>query len=108
MRHNFKPGDPALIVGSRLGKSPNIGKSVELIQLVVPGGRFITPDGFERGSGVDYPVWLVVGEGLVATTISDRQVCCGGACLIQERYLMPLRGDFTHEQQKSKEDEPCL
>ena len=103
MSHNFKPGDLALIVGSRLGASPNTGKSVELIQPVMPGGSFTTPDGFERRSGVDYPAWLVVGEGLVATTISDRRVCCGGACLIQERYLMPLRGDFAPEQQKSRE-----
>lgn len=103
MSHNFKPGDPALIVGSRTGTSPNIGKSVELIQLVMPGDSFTTPDGFERRSGSEYPAWMVSGEGLVAITISDRRVDCGGACLIQERYLMSLRGDFQPEQQKAKE-----
>lgn len=108
MSQNFKPGDLALIVGSRRGASPNIGKSVELIQLVMPGGKFTTPDGFERRSGIDHPAWLVAGEGVVAITISDHRLCCGGACLIQERYLMPLRGDFSHERQKAKEDEPCL
>lgn len=107
MSHNFKPGDWALIVGSRSGKSPNIGSAVELIQLVMPSDSFTTPDGFVRTSGVDYPVWMVVGEGLTAVTISDRQIYCGGACLVQERYLMPLRGDFEPERQKAKEAEPC-
>ncbi|WKW34379.1 hypothetical protein KIH13_12435 [Pseudomonas viridiflava] len=107
MSNQFKPGDQALIVGSRLGTSPNMGKSVELIQLVMPGDSFTTPDGFVRRSGADHPAWMVAGEGLVAITISDRRVCCGGACLIQERYLMPLRGDFAPERQKAKEAEPC-
>ncbi|MEB0170035.1 hypothetical protein [Pseudomonas sp. CCC4.4] len=102
MSHQFKAGDFALIVGSRLGISPNIGKAVELIQLVMPGGSFTTPDGFERRSGVDYSAWMVVGEGLVALTISGRRVCCGGACLIQERYLMPLQGDTAPTIQKSQ------
>lgn len=99
----FKSGDMALIVGSRLGISPNIGKAVELIQTVMPGESFTTPDGFKLASGADYPTWMVSGEGLMALTISDRRVSCGGVCLIQERYLMPLRGDFQPEQQKSRE-----
>lgn len=99
----FKPGDLALVVGSRLGSSPNVGKVVELIQMVMPGDSFTTPDGFVRESGVDYPTWLVSAEGLIATTMSDRRIYCGGACLMQERYLMPLKGDFQPEQQKSRE-----
>ena len=41
MQHQFKAGDLALIVGSRSGDSPNVGKSVELVELIRAGKRFL-------------------------------------------------------------------
>ncbi|UXH41606.1 hypothetical protein [Pseudomonas promysalinigenes] len=106
MSHQFKPGDLALIIGSSKGTSPNIGMLVELIQKVEPDGAVDLPDGrrtFNRG-----PLcWVVRADGAVAQMSNGDLKDIGGLTLCQEKYLMPLRGDFTPEQQKAKEAEPC-
>ncbi|KAA8702443.1 hypothetical protein [Pseudomonas proteolytica] len=100
MSHNFKPGDLALIVG--YSRSPeNVGKSCELVAFLLPGDRIDFPViGFDgvRHTG-DKPGWFVAGDALVSTSGST------GYTMVLEKNLMPLRGDFTPEQQKAKEVE---
>ena len=100
MSHNFKPGDLALIVGAcRLPE--NIGKTCQLVEFLAPEQVSSWRDPSDNrpiinASGTH--VWLVVGEYLVSS-IRDTS----GACLALPIHLMPLRGDFTPEQQKSRE-----
>jgi hypothetical protein len=94
--HEFKPGDLALIVNCE--EPNNIGKCVELVELVEPGatyraGRFL----IQNTSGV--PVWHVVGE---VTTSCNVHVVAGHTQKVESR-LMPLRGDLQPEGQKSQE-----
>lgn len=102
MSHQFKPGDLALIIGSSKGTSPNIGMLVELVQKVEHDGAFELPDGrrmLNRG-----PLcWVVRADGAVAQLSAGGLTDLGGLTLCQEKYLMPLRGDFANEQQKAKE-----
>ncbi|MFJ4113756.1 hypothetical protein [Pseudomonas sp. NPDC089758] len=106
MSHQFKPGDLALIAGSRTGVSPNIGRAVELVTKLIPGQSFETPGGHEARNASEYQAWAVHAEGATAVGEGGR-VDVGGIFLIQERFLMPLRGDFVPDQQKAKEAEPC-
>lgn len=101
----FKPGDLALIVGSICSDSPNIGRAVELTEYLMPGQDFFGPDGGLHANGADVAVWLVVGEGVLARDMLDQWIPSGGMALVEERYLMPLRGDFQPEQEKAKEVE---
>ena len=99
MSHNFKPGDLALIVGAHT-LPENIGKTCELIEMVLPEqvSAWRDPQDNLRIQNGDVDVaWIVTGEGLNSW--------CGGSgwVLADPLHLMPLRGDFTHEQQKAKE-----
>lgn len=92
---NFKAGDLCLIVG---GPAHLIGKAVTVEERLLPGDWFTAPNGMdchinERSYG---PLCLVSAEGLTS-------VCGDGYDLIGERFLVPLRGDFQPEQQKSQE-----
>lgn len=102
MSHNFKSGDLALIVSSSKGTSPNIGMSVELVMKLRTNDYFNLPDG-RRAVNKGPECWMVEASGLFATTIQAGRIDLGGISLVQECHLMPLRGDFTHEQQKAKE-----
>lgn len=100
MNHNFKPGDLALIVGAH-NYPGNIGKTCELVEFLLPlaVSEWIDPEDsrpVKNASG--FPCWLVVGDGLDSGVENTR-----GACLALPSHLMPLRGDFTPEQQKSRE-----
>ena len=97
MSNQFKPGDLALIVSCY--EPSNIGKCVELVEMVAPGdcyqaGRFLV----ENNSGV--PVWHVIGD--VTSDFGDGDVMSGHAQKASCR-LMPLRGDFQPERQQSRE-----
>ena len=95
MSHNFKTGDLALIVSG-----PNSGCSVELLSFHVDGQVLL---GSGMYSSVREPEWLVAGPGITARfgkSMARHQVKDG---LIPPRFLMPLRGDFQPEQQKSRE-----
>ncbi|MGP5449024.1 hypothetical protein ACTXOX_14800 [Pseudomonas helleri] len=91
MSHNFKPGDLALTLIS-LSILP-AGSVVEVYKAINPGDNL---------NCARHPIpavrkgwWCARGE------IGDRLP-------FAETSLMPLRGDFSHERQKAKEDEPCL
>lgn len=98
MSHNFKPGDLALIVNSRV--SPElIGSTVTLVRYLG------TADGieFEPGRNVHNPqgnpMWHVQLLSGSYRTING-QMCDTGP--IREQWLMPLLGDFAPAEQKSK------
>ena len=100
MSHNFKPGDLALIVGAR-SYPRNIGKTCELVELLKPSqiSAWLDPeDGRPVNNASGFECWLVIGNGLISGIQDTR-----GACLALPSHLMPLRGDFAPEQQKSRE-----
>ena len=103
MSHNFKPGDLALTIGL---SAHNTGRVVELVAYLGAPEWFEVQGKSLRNSNGE-AAWLVraLGEplkpgkklvkmlGLVPMTEAP----------ILTRCLMPLRGDFTHEQQKARE-----
>jgi hypothetical protein len=106
MNHNFKPGDLAMIIGSNSGDSPNIWKSVLLLQRVGPGEVFTTPGGSHAKNGGP-AAWLCEGDDLFAFSDLDGWIDAGGVALVLDKHLMPLAGDFQPEHQKAREAEPC-
>lgn len=100
MSHQFKSRDLALIVGARRYVE-NIGKTCELVELLQPSevSKWIDPqDGRAVENAAGAQCWLVIGDGLFGGWKNTR-----GACLVLPSHLMPLRGDFATEQQKSQE-----
>jgi hypothetical protein len=93
----FKAGDLALVVGC-VRNPKNIGKAVELLEEVWPGEGFTDPSGsFRIAEPVgDRPFWLAASDDLVSIEGKPWG-------LFEESHLMPLRGDFQPEQQKSRE-----
>ncbi|QXG49200.1 hypothetical protein [Pseudomonas viridiflava] len=93
MSHQFKSGDLALIV-----RGPNTGNCVECIAFLRPGEMVGGFEGYqggpELGNMSHESAWIVRFANL-------------DVALERPRDLMPLRGDFTPDQQKAKEAEPC-
>lgn len=89
MKHEFKPGDLALIVGANTDTT-NIGKVCELVELIQPHGKsiFIMPNGRPARHDQDEPSWLLAGA-----TLTQKNPEHSGFAIRQECYLMPLRGD---------------
>jgi len=104
MSNQFKAGDLAMIVGANL-LIQNIGKSCRLVQLVRMDEIYVAPNGVKYQHG-DVPCWVVLGDG-VCSWHEDGSVHQADWGLCEPRHLMPLRGDFAPEQQKTKEAEPC-
>lgn len=98
----FKAGDLAIIVGVHT-KTENLGRVVELVERLLPGQSFRRPDGVmtKLNENSPSPGWLVVADDLVSSQGHK------GFASVDERHLMPLKGDFQPEQQKAKEEEPC-
>ncbi|EKT4542741.1 hypothetical protein QEM15_004978 [Pseudomonas putida] len=103
MRHQFKAGDVALIVGT-LTAYETLGRTVELIEYL-GDDRVIF---LEAGGWVDNVeenrIWLV---RLTDGQYTDKRGVTTSEGPCREQFLMPLRGDFEPEQQKAKEAEPC-
>lgn len=105
MSSDFKVGDLALVINSNHGV--NLGKVVELIRfddsekIAIPeeGARCFTPNPDRLAC------WVVLGEFSADSTLRGIIDCKVVAC--PQSWLMPLRGDFTPEQQKVREAEPC-
>ena len=103
MGNQMQQGDLAVIVGA-FNVVGNIGQTCELIEFITPGSISFwrdPADGMRIRNATHQAGWLVVGEGLKSWCGSS------GWCLVHPRHLMPLRGDFQPEQQKSREAEPC-
>ncbi|MBC8786543.1 hypothetical protein [Pseudomonas fluorescens] len=84
----FKPGDLALTLVDRCGV-PAMSQ-VEVVQFVEPETTLTMIDG--RKARFSYPTWRCS-----AAAIPDADL------MFRVKELMPLRGDFTPEQQKAKE-----
>lgn len=94
--HEFKPGDLALVVGYH--NSPLLlGNVVTLGDRGQCGVPFQRPDGLGmvtiNRTGF---FWSATGESVSALGFGQAWV------LIDEKHLMPLRGDFATERQKSQ------
>ncbi|WP_230351756.1 hypothetical protein [Lelliottia sp. WAP21] len=83
----LKPGSLAIIIGARTSAGRrNIGKSVELFALCLPGQRFLNPvNGVmtELPTTADRALWLVTGD----ITSFDHQ---HGFAFVRPEHLMPL------------------
>lgn len=106
MNHKFKSGDLALIINS--GAPENIGKTVRLVEFVAAHGEGFVHEGVMFGPRPE-ATWIVESlngsKSLVGGYIQRNIMVSSGPC--RQKWLMPLRGDFTPEQQKAKESEPC-
>lgn len=97
----FKAGDLALIVACRLPEL--VGRAVELVKLV-PAGTQDECGGRLWKNLSDLSAWIVTADDLLVLTESGK-VVRDQFTLIAENRLMPLRGNFQPEQQKSREVE---
>ena len=91
MDNQFKAGDLALVIAGG-----HLGETAELIRYVQPGEVVVSPT-----SGKEYQFRPSAGVGGWLCIFSDF------LAIKHEKNLMPLRGDFEPEQQKTKEAEPC-
>jgi len=83
----FKPGDLALVVSGGF-----MGETAELIRFVLPGDVVVSPT-----SGKKYQFRPAAGIGGWLCKFRSEWA------IKHEKNLMPLRGDFQPEQQKSRE-----
>jgi hypothetical protein len=100
MNNQFKAGDLAIITNCWFPE--NIGRVVELSFIAPAGCRYVSPEGFVNynTSGVD--VWVVTAQGIY-TSDHQRGKTNAGWTQKAERNLMPLRGNFAPDLQKSHE-----
>jgi hypothetical protein len=89
--HQFKPGDVALVVSGEY-----LGEIADLVRFVMPGDMVVSPT---TGKVYEFRPSAGVGGWLCKFRCSH--------AVKHEKNLMPLRGDFTPEQQKAKEAETC-
>lgn len=96
----LKSGDLALIINDSVPE--HIGKCVELVKLVQPQESYIPPVPYSGmvNNSADVSVWVVIGDVHSTTYGGDR---IEGFCQKCPSNLMPLRGDFAPERQKSQE-----
>lgn len=96
MSHQFKSGDPALIIGAKYAHQ-NIGKACELVEMVVDGQEYRAPDGdLYLHEGI--ASWVVVGGALVVMV--DDQPKPYGWALCRPAHLLPLSRSFIPVEQK--------
>jgi hypothetical protein len=103
MKHQFKPGDPALIRPNK--KVPHlVGKSVELVLAVGPGESATYAGSLWHNTVGIEPSWIVTGEGLDCDHSHEGiRRRPDGLSFFRESLLMPLRGDFAPEDQRIEE-----
>jgi len=87
MSHNFKPGDLALVISGGF-----LGETAELLRFVLPGEEVVSPS-----SGKIYVFRPAAGVGGWLCRFRSEWA------IKHEKNLMPLRGDFAPERQKSRE-----
>lgn len=99
MSHEFKPGDLAVIVGTKFA-TETLGKTVELLEFLGSDPGIACPGGGIVQNVDKNRMWLVrLTEG--AYTDNLGVTSSEGPC--REQWLMPLRGDFQPEREKSRE-----
>jgi hypothetical protein len=86
MSHQFKAGDQALTLASKYGFPAMC--QVELVVFKLKGQKAEEPDG---------QLWVAPHDGWIVGRDGD-----DGYGFFKPHQLMPLRGDFTPEQQKAK------
>lgn len=95
----FKAGDLAMIVSSL---SPeNVGRVVELVRRV-SGESIVLTDGSTAKVSASI-CWEITGESLIATSAFYPEGIPVRYAVIEERKLMPLRGDFQPEEERETE-----
>lgn len=100
MSHQFKAGDMALVIGASI--ESNIGVVVELIRKTTDPVIRLS-DGRRVNNPENEICWEVSADGLVTTNKLKTIPFKVKYAAAPERRLMPLRGDFATEQQKSRE-----
>lgn len=95
MRHEFKPGDLALIVGASVPE--NIGKVVTLIRRDCNAIINMPETGYVFRNPMKLPAWVVEGD-LIGLRYGPTKI---GA--IHESRLMPLKGDEQPAQVRQAE-----
>lgn len=103
MSHNFKTGDLAMIADRR-AREANVGRTVSLVESLGSPAVYFW-EGVEYRNTTGSRIWVIEVGGEPLEALHRAHVMRGPIC---EYKLMPLRGDFSHERQKAKEDEPCL
>lgn len=99
MSHNFKPGDLALIIRSR--NEENIGRVVTVFGFANKGDLVLNEHGYTETS---HNGSVIVQGSIVTSPIRSTALKFEVTKhVFSAKNLMPLRGDFTHEQQKAKE-----
>lgn len=94
MSHQFKPGDMALVINC--GEEERIGRTVEVLEVLIDRQKEYQAYGFTHEGHADGSASAFVDFG-----------GADDVWFFSQKNLMPLRGDFTPEQQKAKETEPC-
>lgn len=95
----FKAGDIAIVIGNR-----NFGRCVELVaryvgpcRVEVKGNRWVAvPDGITA--------WLVAADAMEGELTKSKRVVKTDEAVCRESKLIPLKGDFQPDQQKSMEE----
>ena len=87
MSHLFKPGDQALTLKAGFGFAAMTEVTLDIF--IGEGLKAVQPDG--QVWTAPYDGWVIYRED------------ADGCGFFRVRHLMPLRGDFTPEQQKSHE-----
>jgi hypothetical protein len=102
MSHQFKPGDLAIIVGG--DTVWNEGKCVELISATT-GPAFVDINSGKNWVHIPAGIsaWIVTGPSLVAQFTESGKKVASPEMVFAQQNLMPLRGDFTPEREKSQE-----
>ncbi|MDR6163499.1 hypothetical protein [Pseudomonas fluorescens] len=95
----FKPGDLALIINSR--NEENIGRVVTVRGFANKGDLIANESGYTETSRDGS---LIVEGSIVTSPISFPALkCTVSKHVFRSEWLMPLKGDFQPEQQKSRE-----
>jgi hypothetical protein len=102
MSNQLKAGDLALIVGYH-NFHENIGKSCELVEYFDREREYTGRDG--RKTFAPAGSWMVEGEGVLGAYMQRDGIVVRtpGEAFVDKAHLIPLRGDFTPDLQKSRE-----
>lgn len=102
----FQPGDSAIIISGRL--SFNIGKQVELVLADCTKGEVINPHDNTTWINDGCSSWFVMAEKLQFSYDTGNELDFANCILVSESSLMPLKGDFTHEEEVHENTLPCV